>query len=229
MGMKRFALILLAGLIPFVAANAQDSAKEKIEEILKKIERAGGKSKSKSNEATAAKANDQDYVPNVPGPKEPKNSTLAVALLKGTGKAEKIKGQSPGSRADFTFKQKGDKVLLLANVHGLPDGEYGLHIHARDDCSAADFASAGDHFNPARSKHGHPSQEHHAGDMGNLKVVGGKGTTEVSQLTGVSLTVGKTGIIGRSVIIHANPDDFNTQPTGNAGPRIACGVITYDK
>jgi Cu-Zn family superoxide dismutase len=110
----------------------------------------------------------------------------------------------------------------------MPDGEYGLHIHARGDCSAADFTSAGDHFNPDAKKHGARQGEHHAGDLGNLKVQGGN-VAAIDPVEGFTVTVSKTGIIGRSVIIHANPDDFTTQPTGNAGPRIACGVITYDK
>ncbi len=217
--MKRFALVLLAGLIPFLAANAQDSAKEKIEEILKKIERAGGKSKQKA-EAAAAKTKDADYIPNVPGPKERKNGALARVKFKGTGKASDISGQ-------IIFKQKDEEILVAPVIQGLPDGEYGFHIHVRNDCSAADFTSAGDHFNPDGKMHGSRQGEHHAGDLGNLKIQGGK-PAAIDPLQGVTVTVGKHGIIGRSVIIHANPDDYNTQPTGNAGPRIACGIITYD-
>jgi Cu-Zn family superoxide dismutase len=222
MNMKRFAVILVACIVPFVAVNAQDSAKEKIEEILRKIERAGGKNKDKEKEAAAAaaKAKDADYVPNVPGPKERKDGALARVKFKGTGKADNISGQ-------IIFKQKGDRVLLAPVIQGLPDGEYGFHVHVRGDCSAADFTSAGDHFNPESKKHGSRQGEHHAGDLGNLKMQGGK-PAPFEPLEGVTVTVSKTGIIGRSVIIHANPDDLTTQPGGNAGPRIACGVITYD-
>lgn len=220
--MKKFAFVLLASLAPFLAVNAQDSAKEKIDEILKKIERAGGKNKDKAKaEAAAAKSKDIDYIPNVPGPKERKDGALARVQFKGTGKAADISGQ-------VIFKQKGDAVLIAPMIQNLPDGEYGFHIHARNDCSAADFTSAGDHFNPDAKMHGNRQGEHHAGDLGNLKMQGGKAAT-IDALQGVTVTVGKHGIIGRSVIIHAGPDDFTTQPTGNSGARIACGIITYDK
>jgi Cu-Zn family superoxide dismutase len=218
--MKKFGFILLlASLIPFATVNAQDSAKEKIEEILKKIERAGGKSKDKAKAEAVAKK-DSEYIPNVPGPKERKDGALARVKFKGTGKAADIKGQ-------VIFKQKDNQVLVAPVIQGLPDGEYGFHLHVRDDCSAADFTSAGDHFNPDGKKHGSRQSEHHAGDLGNLKIQAGK-PAAIEPLEGVTVTVGKHGVIGRSVIIHANPDDFTTQPTGNAGPRIACGVITYD-
>ncbi|MEY2633757.1 MAG: hypothetical protein RIR00_2411, partial [Pseudomonadota bacterium] len=109
---------------------------------------------------------------------------------------------------------------------GLTPGEHGFHIHDSGDCSAADASSAKGHFNPTGKQHGHASgQDHHGGDMPNL-VANAKGEARASfTLPGLSLT-GANGIVGRSVVIHADPDDYKSQPAGNSGKRIACGTIS---
>jgi Cu-Zn family superoxide dismutase len=128
---------------------------------------------------------------------------------------------------EVTFEQVGDKVRVAVFAEGLkPNQEHGLHIHEVGDCSADDAMSAKGHFNPTGKPHGHPTgAERHAGDLPSLKAnAQGRARMEV-EVEVISLRAGPTSIIGRSVIIHADPDDFRTQPTGNSGARIACGVI----
>lgn len=123
------------------------------------------------------------------------------------------------------FTQSGDKVKVEAMIEGLKPGPHGFHIHETGDCSAADFASAGGHFNPGHKAHGgHDATEKHAGDMGNI-TADNKGKAKLTvELSGVSLG-GPESIVGKAVIIHEKADDLKTAPTGNAGARWACGVI----
>ena len=134
-----------------------------------------------------------------------------------------------GNRAfgEATFEQVGDKVRLVANVSGLKPGqEHGFHIHEAGDCSSGDGMSAKGHFNPHGKPHGHPqSAERHAGDLPSLKAEkNGRAKLDVT-IDQVTLKPGPASIVGRGLIIHADPDDYKTQPTGNAGARLACGVI----
>lgn len=136
-------------------------------------------------------------------------------------------GSSVAGSVNFTG-QDGNKVLVEVKAFGLkPNSEHGFHVHEKGDCSAADATSTGGHFNPTKQPHGHPqSAQRHAGDMPNLKS-DDKGQAITSfEITGVTLDKGPQGILQRGIIIHANPDDHTTQPTGNAGDRIACGVIS---
>jgi len=125
-----------------------------------------------------------------------------------------------------TFTQKGDKVLVVANVNGLTPSLHGFHVHEKGDCSAADGMSAGGHFNPQGKQHGGPdSAEHHAGDLGNLNADSSGSATYSYEASGITLDkTTATSIIDRSVIVHANRDDY-TPPLGNSGGRLACGVI----
>lgn len=126
-----------------------------------------------------------------------------------------------------TFVQIGDRVHMQALVTGLrPGSEHGFHVHEVGDCSSGDGASAKGHFNPYGKPHAHYSTpERHAGDLPALKADGrGRAELDVS-LDVITLAKGPANIVGRSVIVHADPDDFRTQPAGNAGARIACGVI----
>ena len=129
-------------------------------------------------------------------------------------------------RGTVTFRQAGDKVQVVAMVSGLTSGSHGFHIHEKGDCSAPDAMSAGGHFNPSGKPHGNPHQgEHHAGDMPMLEADGSGNATLTTELGSISVREGANGIVGRSVIVHVSPDDFKTQPTGNSGARMACGVI----
>ncbi len=125
------------------------------------------------------------------------------------------------------FLQVGERVRVQAVVTGLaPGSEHGFHVHEVGDCSAPDAASAKGHFNPFGKPHAHYSApERHAGDLPPLKAdAQGRAAFEV-ELNIISLTGGPANILGRSVVVHANADDFRTQPAGNSGARIACGVI----
>ena len=133
-----------------------------------------------------------------------------------------------GSKAfgEATFEQVGDKVHVMVFAQGLkPNAEHGFHIHEAGDCSSGDGMSTKGHFNPFGKPHGPQSAEHHAGDLPALKAgKDGRAKLDVT-VSGISIGQGAGDIVGRGLIIHADPDDYKTQPTGNAGARIACGVI----
>ena len=129
-----------------------------------------------------------------------------------------------------TFKVIDGVLRVIGEVSGLkPNSEHGFHIHEKGDCSAPDGSSAGGHFNPAHSEHGNVSTNpHHGGDMPNI-VADAQGNATVDAVISSNVNLGKGDafdITGRAVIVHADPDDYKSQPTGNAGGRLACGVIT---
>lgn len=126
-----------------------------------------------------------------------------------------------------TFRQTGNKVVVRAEVSGLKAGsEFGFHVHEKGDCSAPDGTSAGGHFNPGNKAHGHYAKdERHAGDLPNLRS-NGEGLAELNfETTLLAVQAGPTSVVGRAVVVHASPDDYTSQPAGNSGARIACGVI----
>ena len=125
------------------------------------------------------------------------------------------------------FVQRGSTVYVDAHISGLSPGLHGFHIHEKGDCRAADGSSAGGHFNPAGAAHAGPdSTPRHAGDLGNITADANGTAVYRVQVTGISLGTAEDSIIGRAVIVHANADDLRTQPAGNAGARIACGLIS---
>lgn len=130
-------------------------------------------------------------------------------------------------RGTVTFTQIGDVVRVTGQITGHSKGPKGIHIHDKGDCSAPDATSAGGHFNPGKSKHGGPySPEKHAGDLGNISF-NDAGVAKVNFTVGdISVNSSRSdGIIGRAVVVHAAADDLKTDPTGNSGGRVACGVI----
>jgi superoxide dismutase, Cu-Zn family len=133
--------------------------------------------------------------------------------------------QGNNARGEITFVQTPTGVHVTGSFTGIAYGDHGFHIHEKGDCSAPDGASAGGHFNPMTMKHGaRDAQERHAGDLGNLKA-DPYGMARLD-ITDDKLSLeGPNSIIGKAVIIHEKADDFQTQPTGNAGGRISCGVI----
>lgn len=126
-----------------------------------------------------------------------------------------------------TMTQEKKRIILVAKVMGLkPNSEHGFHIHQMGDCSAPDASSAGSHFNPYISDHGRMQENpHHLGDLINISADADGNADYQIALEDVSLRPGKTSIIGRALVIHEEPDDYVTQPSGNSGKRIACGVI----
>ena len=128
----------------------------------------------------------------------------------------------------ITAMPMGDGVHLTGTVGGLaPNSSHGFHVHEKGDCSAADASSAGSHFNPLATAHGKAETgAHHAGDMDNV-VANAEGVVAVNvHVKGVTLGGGAANdIAGRALVVHAAPDDYTSQPAGNAGARVACGVI----
>ncbi|MEI6486925.1 MAG: superoxide dismutase family protein [Sphingomonadales bacterium] len=129
--------------------------------------------------------------------------------------------------------QKADGVQLIASVKGLPAGLYGLHLHAVGQCAGPDFTSAGPHFNPAGKAHGRDNpMGAHAGDLPNIEVDAKGAGMLNTELPGLRLKDGAAPLIdadGAAVVLHAKADDYRTDPSGNAGSRIACGVISLGK
>ncbi len=149
-------------------------------------------------------------------PTEPPRATAGLQATKGN----KTIGEA-------TFEQIGDKVRVTIFVQGLkPDQEHGLHIHEAGDCSSGDGMSAKGHFNPHGKPHGNPAgSERHAGDLPALKANKAGRAKIAVDLDTITVTPGPASVVGRGLIVHADPDDYKTQPTGNAGARLACGVI----
>ncbi len=136
----------------------------------------------------------------------------AVAYVRGGTDVPNINGQ-------VRFYQEPRSVLVEADIAGLPQnsetGFFGFHIHEGNSCVGADFPLTGSHYNPNGANH-----PRHAGDLPPLIIQQGR-----AQMTVRTDRFRVQDIIGRTVVIHSNPDDFNTQPAGNAGTKIACGVI----
>ena len=132
-----------------------------------------------------------------------------------------------GVSGNLKFTQFGDVVRVTGEIRGHAKGPKGFHIHEKGDCSAADGMSTGGHFNPHKARHGGPYDPvKHAGDLGNI-TFNEQGVAKVNFTVGdISVSSSRPdGIIGKAVIVHAAQDDFKTDPTGNAGGRVACGVI----
>jgi len=147
--------------------------------------------------------------------------TKAVAVLNPT-EGNKVHGV-------VTFTQAGANVKVVAHIEGLTPGKHGFHIHEFGDCSSKDGSSAGGHFNPGNAPHGSPeAAQRHAGDMGNIEA-DQNGVAHLEYNDTVAKMNGHGAIVGHGMIVHANPDDLKTQPTGNAGGRLACGVIGVAK
>jgi Cu-Zn family superoxide dismutase len=143
-------------------------------------------------------------------------------------KAIAVLHPTAGNKASgtVTFTEVADGVQVHADITGLTPGNHGFHVHEFGDCSAADASSAGAHFNPTNNPHAGPdAAERHVGDMGNVEAdASGKATLEYVDHQ-ISLTTDERSVIGRSVVVHVKADDLKTQPAGDSGARIACGVI----
>lgn len=161
----------------------------------------------------------------VAAPVAPEGPEQATVELVPTAKS---KSKAKGT---ITFKEVDGGVELTATLEGLKAGkEHAWHIHETGDCSAPDASSAGAHFNPGNHPHGAPEADaRHAGDFGNVLADKEGKASKSLVMKGVTIAKGPTAIVGKGFIIHAQKDDLKTQPTGNAGDRIACGVIQLVK
>jgi Cu-Zn family superoxide dismutase len=149
-------------------------------------------------------------------------ATLGTTEYRATTTLEPTTGnQTTGT---VTFVQRGGSVHVVADIRGLaPNREHGFHVHEKGDCSSGDGMSAGGHFNPDNVAHG--TEAGHAGDMPNLKADANGNAKVAFDATRMAVAAGKSSIVGRGLIVHKDPDDYKTQPTGNSGARLACGVI----
>ena len=166
-----------------------------------------------------------------PSPSSPSSSTTTVVPTTSTAKqAVAVLASASGSlvSGSVTLTPMGKGLHLTGEIGGLPaNGTHAFHIHEKGDCSAADASSAGPHFNPFNAAHGKAgSGAHHAGDMNNL-TANADGVAKVdAHIEGVTLGGGAVNdVAGRALIVHAAPDDYASQPAGNAGARVACGII----
>jgi Cu-Zn family superoxide dismutase len=153
-------------------------------------------------------------------------ATMGGQEYRATATLEPTKGNE--TAGSVTFVQSGDKVFVSADVRGLkPNQEHGFHVHEKGDCSSGDGMSAGGHFNPDAVTHGHvqPGDTGHAGDMPNLKADPAGKVKVTFEMGKMTVAEGKFSIVGKGLIVHRDPDDYKSQPVGNAGPRLACAVI----
>lgn len=168
--------------------------------------------------ALALGATQSDKAADKAGAKAAEGATAKTTL-------ESKSGSTVTGTATFT-EVSGGGVSVHVHVEKAPPGTHGLHVHDKGDCSAPDATSAGGHFNPGGMPHAGPmAEKRHAGDLGNIEIgADGKGDldTKTDMLT---VKAGPNSVVGRSVIFHEKADDLTTQPTGNAGGRLACGVV----
>lgn len=161
-------------------------------------------------------------------------ATLAVACSHfddgptATARLEPRSGSTASGTVRFV-EREDDAVEVQIDLTGIEPGIHGFHVHENGDCSAADASSAGGHFNPTNAPHGGPrDSSRHVGDFGNLTAGPNGEIHEQLTLRGVRVRAGTTSIVGRALVLHAKRDDLTTQPSGDAGARIACGVITAE-
>jgi Cu-Zn family superoxide dismutase len=156
--------------------------------------------------------------------KAPTNGAGAVKSAKAIARLESKSSSSVTGQATFTEKTGGVEISI--EIRGAKPGMHGVHLHDKGDCSAPDASSAGGHFNPDNKSHGSPSVDpHHAGDFGNFNV-GADGTGKLKlTVKGLTVAPGSNSVVGHALVIHADPDDLKTDPSGKSGARVACGVV----
>jgi len=167
-------------------------------------------------------AKEEAAAPEPAAMEEPEEQPAAPAAA--VAKLQPRAGTEITGSVSFTEVEGG--VQVMVHIEGAAPGAHGIHLHELGDCSSEDFKSTGGHFNPTGAPHGAPGDaEHHAGDFGNVEV-GEDGVGHV-ELVSDMLTVaeGPNTVVGRGVILHEKADDLVSQPTGDAGGRIACGVV----
>lgn len=177
------------------------------------------KEKTETTEAPAPAASTEAAAPSPPigtNPSPPGAGQTAEATLQ---------SQDPKVSGTVRFTNEAGGVHVVADVKGVKPGQHGFHLHEKGDCSSPDYKSAGGHFNPGNAAHAcDPTNPRHAGDFGNI-TVGADGTGHLDMTTVALSFDGPNSLLGKAVILHAGQDDCKTQPTGNSGDRLACGVV----
>lgn len=172
--------------------------------------------------ALTACEKEQPQTPVVP---QEKPEMAKSQMIRAVAELNPTEGNQVSGKVSFT-NQDG-AVMIVGDLKGLEPGKHGFHVHETGDCSAPDASSAGGHFNPAGTPHGapdNPPTQRHVGDLGNLEA-GPDGMAHYERMDKVISLGGPDSIVGRAVIVHGGADDLTSQPSGNAGPRVACGVI----
>lgn len=184
-----------------------------------------------------------ETTPDAPPPRQPLGQEVGQAQSPGTtpGDANRVAAAAPAARAraelmptegnqaqgTVEFTREAGALTVNATLTGLTPGEHAIHVHENGDCSAPDAESAGAHFSPEGDPHGAPTAGHamhHLGDLGNL-VADDSGNAQLSTEDDELELSGENGVVGKAVIVHSSVDDFETQPDGNSGSRVACGVV----
>ncbi|MBA3882269.1 MAG: superoxide dismutase family protein [Chthoniobacterales bacterium] len=149
------------------------------------------------------------------------DATKAIAVLT-SASGSKVTGT-------VTFTEDGDGVKVVADVTGLAPGKHGFHVHEFGDCSSPDATSAGGHYNPEKHQHAdRTATDRHVGDLGNLEA-DSSGNAHLGWTDKMLTLSGDDSVLGLAVIVHEKEDDLKSQPVGNAGGRLACGVIGVAK
>ena len=166
----------------------------------------------------------------IPPPANPPAATSEPPAPASSEVVELSPTQGHDAAGRLTFAASGEGVHIAGTVTGLePDSVHGIHVHENGDCSAPDASSAGGHFAPLGNPHGAPGENSHVGDLGNI-TADDHGFANVD-VRAVRATLGantRTDLLGRAIVVHAKADDLNSQPSGESGDRIACGVIDRD-
>ena len=183
----------------FISCNNEKQSKDKVK--TKKEQESQEKKQSKKNEE--------------------------VQIKKATATLEETNGSGLSGQVKFT--EKDGSVTMEASISGLSEGKHAIHIHEKGDCSAADGKSAGGHWNPTNSNHGRfgSPKGYHKGDIGNF-ITKPDGIGFISLTTSewcINCNDSNKNIVGKSIIVHDGEDDFTSQPSGDAGNRVGCGVI----
>lgn len=167
-------------------------------------------------------------------------TTIMLALFTAAGCASGAAGSGSTAMADIrnaegesvavaTLTERGGAVIVTVHATALPPGVHGIHLHETGTCTPPDFTSAGGHFNPASTQHGFDNPEGpHAGDLRNFEVQEDGTGHFMGTNERVTLSEGPTSLFdadGTAIVIHAGPDDYRTDPAGDSGARIACGVV----
>lgn len=175
-----------------------------------------GEAENQENTATAA-------------PEDDTTGTTTGTTATGQTAQATLQGAAGESGTVTITEEAGGGVRIIADFTGVADGKHGFHVHENGQCDhdaagGSHFTSAGGHFNPTNAEHAcPPTTPRHAGDLGNLVIRGGRGHLEISSAD-LSLS-GPNSLVGKALILHANEDDCKTQPTGNSGDRVVCGVV----
>ena len=154
------------------------------------------------------------------GPGAGKGDSVAIAQVRPTAGNE--------AHGTVAFEKVNGGVRVVARLEGLAPGKHGFHIHESGDCSAPDASSAGEHFNPTGASHGGRLDERtHVGDMGNIEA-DASGKSHLEYIDPRLTLDGGQSVVGKAIIVHAGADDLRSQPSGDSGARVACGVIERD-